>query len=389
VTSRIAFFAVWLLFCGPAAVGKDFNVREFGAVADGQTDCAGAIQQALDAAGKAGGGRVVIPAADAPYLVKKTVAVRASNIELVADGATLLLADNAVTGSSSHVLQVAGTKEGKIVNVTVRGLAVDGNYWNQAGAVEKKWRPRGVSVTYARNVLLDRVSVKRAWVSLAFSAGAADGEARDCVVTQWHNDAFDAADGAQRIQFVRCKAQNARNEKSGGLPGSRDGGWEIEDGAQEVTLTDCVVENTDATAFKVRSHDTPTVLRDIRFIRCKALTDAAKIAWVIVGRDHDTRTEQVLLEDCQSAGEVHCATGADAVKFVRGEFGQVTLKWPRRVHVLGSTIQKLLIQAEEKSDGQETYRSSIVLEAVKLPDGQPAITGDASMVQIVGSQKRP
>lgn len=101
---QIACLGVSLVAFAAVSSGADLNVQALGAMPDGQTDCAAAIQQALDAAGKAGG----------------------------------------------------------------------------------------------------RVHVKRAWVSLAFAAGAEDGEARDCVVTQWHNDAFDAADGARRIQFIHA-----------------------------------------------------------------------------------------------------------------------------------------------------------------------------------------
>ena len=40
----------------------DYSILRYGAVADGVTNCAAAIQQAVDAAAAAGGGRVVVPA---------------------------------------------------------------------------------------------------------------------------------------------------------------------------------------------------------------------------------------------------------------------------------------------------------------------------------------
>lgn len=46
----------------PAAQSHVFNIKDFGAVGDGKTDDAHAIQQALDACTAAGGGRVLVPA---------------------------------------------------------------------------------------------------------------------------------------------------------------------------------------------------------------------------------------------------------------------------------------------------------------------------------------
>ena len=40
----------------------DYSILRYGAVADGVTNCAAAIQQAVDAAAAAGGGRVIVPA---------------------------------------------------------------------------------------------------------------------------------------------------------------------------------------------------------------------------------------------------------------------------------------------------------------------------------------
>lgn len=53
-----------------------FNVRDFGAVADGETDATAAFQQALDAAGEAGGGRVFVPAGI--YMLRGTLDVPAA-----------------------------------------------------------------------------------------------------------------------------------------------------------------------------------------------------------------------------------------------------------------------------------------------------------------------
>ena len=373
----------------PATARNAVNVQNLGAVPDGQTDCAPAIQKALDTVGKAGGGRVLIPAADKPYLVCKTIRIAYPNVELVGKGAALLRGDNTVKSSKDHVLWVYGST---VKDVVVRGLTVDANYWNQQAVVEQvrrgkkvsvRHKPRGVIVGSGQNVLLDRVHVRRAWVSLAFSGRLVGGEARDCTVTQWHNDGFDAAGPARDIRFVRCKAFNAKNEANGGLPGGRDSAWEIEDGVQDVTLTDCVVEDTAAIAYKVRSHKGGAkVNRNIRFIRC-ATRSHFGLGWLIRGDDHDTRTENVRVEDCTGRSVLRCDRGAQDVAIQGGRFGVVDLVCPTSVHVSGTRANQLNVWAVETEDGKGKFRPAIILEDVATRE-PPVICGDKAMVTVRG-----
>jgi polygalacturonase len=48
----------------PEFAARDFVVTNYGAVADGRTDCSEAIRRAIDACSAAGGGRVVVPAGE-------------------------------------------------------------------------------------------------------------------------------------------------------------------------------------------------------------------------------------------------------------------------------------------------------------------------------------
>jgi unsaturated rhamnogalacturonyl hydrolase len=70
----------------PAIPGREFSILDFGAAADGKTDCTAAIARAIDAAAKAGGGRVVVPAGE--YLTG-TIHLR-SKINLHLDGGATL-----------------------------------------------------------------------------------------------------------------------------------------------------------------------------------------------------------------------------------------------------------------------------------------------------------
>jgi len=385
--NKVLTVLVFLLLASVSVYAAEFNVTDFGAVADGNTDCAEAIQEALDAAGKAGGGKVIIPGAQKPYIVSKTVKIAYSHIELIGQGATLQLADYVLKNSLDDVLRIKGRD---IKGIIVRGLTVDANYWNQNNTVEavtkgkprtKHIKPRGIRVEHVHNILLDNVHVKRAWVALAFSRGVVGGEARDCTVSQWHNDGFDAGNGAEKIHFLRCKAHNTYSNVE--FPGSRDSPWEIEDGVKDITLTECVIENAPG-GFKLRSHrgtrdNKPKINKNIRFIRCRG-------SFNIQGYNYLVRTEDVLLEDCQG-GSVYCINGADDVIIKGGRFGRITLKWPRKLRIVGASANEIHIWAQERHDGKETFRPDITLENLQV-QYVPLIAGDRSMVTIIGDWEK-
>lgn len=72
----------------PTFPDRDFPITDYGATADGQSDCRAAIAQAIDACHNAGGGRVVVGAGD--WAVAGPVHLK-SNVNLhLAEGATLL-----------------------------------------------------------------------------------------------------------------------------------------------------------------------------------------------------------------------------------------------------------------------------------------------------------
>ena len=101
-------------------------------------------------------------------------------------------------------------------------------------------------------MLIDRVTIKQAYVGLTFGAGVTHSEAPDCLVTDSYEDGFSVSGdhvtgGCHHVTFLRCRVADS--------PQADGNAWEIEDGCSEVTLIDCAVENVWNSAFAVRSHD--------------------------------------------------------------------------------------------------------------------------------------
>jgi polygalacturonase len=146
-----------------------FDVREWGAVGDGETVCTEALQRAIDAAGEAGGGTVVVPAGT---FVSGTLWMR-SNVTLhLEPGATLLgVADveafpvwaSEWEGSAepSHAGLIAG-EDLENIAITGRGT-IDGGgafWWDLHRKKSlKHFRPRLIRVVNCRNVLIEGVTL--------------------------------------------------------------------------------------------------------------------------------------------------------------------------------------------------------------------------------------
>lgn len=237
---------------------REVRVTDMGAVADGKTDCLKAIQAAIDVVSKHGG-VVRFPKSDKPYLVSGTILVRSSDVELSGSGATIKLADGAAKGTSKqrttesqvHVIRVTGERNRHVRDVRITGLAVDANIHAQ----RDYYNPRAIVVEHADRVRVKGVKIVRAFVGLDFGAGSTDCEARDCVIEDWTEDAFDASGDADKgskaltthIRFVNCHAR--------GAPRSTGNAWEIEDGVRHVRVIDCTVSDVPrGNAFGIRNH---------------------------------------------------------------------------------------------------------------------------------------
>ena len=122
------------------STARIFNVREFGARGDNQTDDAQAIQTAIKAA-SAIGGDVVIP--NGRYLLRSSLNINAKNIRLRGDGFTSQLFFENPSGIAEGI-SVTGATDVRISNLRVTGSNVP-------------TLSRGIFITSSSHVTLDHV----------------------------------------------------------------------------------------------------------------------------------------------------------------------------------------------------------------------------------------
>jgi len=142
----------------PTIPDKVFNVKDFGVVSDKTTDNTAAIQKAINAADKAGGGRVVIPAGT--YLCGPLQFV--SNLNLQIDSAATLLflpfdrypggiaeGNSFISGTGLHDIAITG--KGKIDG--------QGSPWWPYAKVKDAKRPRMIVLRSCDKILIEHVTL--------------------------------------------------------------------------------------------------------------------------------------------------------------------------------------------------------------------------------------
>lgn len=160
-------------FCGNALAegghGRVFNVREHGAKGDGKSVDTAAIQKALDACGKAGGGTVLLP--PGTYLSQPLI-LRTKTRLLIESGATLRATDE--PADYKHADKTEGFNpfiSGKdLEDVTIAGRGViDGagaRWWAPAEAARQKKagytlpRPNMIVLTRVKNLVVRDVTLQ-------------------------------------------------------------------------------------------------------------------------------------------------------------------------------------------------------------------------------------
>ena len=409
-----------------AARARTFDITDYGAKADGQSDSSPAISKAIAAAVKAGGGQIVIPPAEKPYIITDSISLLSSNLHLVGTGATVYLRDGSAMGRTSfddmlHIIKIRGTSENPVKNISVKGLTIDANFWgqtNNTGAWQDASKlagiTRGIRVDHAKKVLIEKVIIKRSFVGVTFGLGSHYCEVRDVKVLQFHHDAFGVSPGyvdrgASNIVFRDCFAGDSPNGRDGGLPGTRVKGWEIEEGAQDVKLIDCLVANTGANGFYIRPHGwhKEFATKNIQLIRCGVL-EASDAAFNIVGRTYGQPVTNIRLTDCYTdTGTLAVSLNADNVVVKGGTFGQMVIGYfkdyddphhffdgyykdvydhlPARTFVVdkATVLGDLRINANPGYDGQKKYLPDMTFTNLKI-EGDLYIVGYESLAKMSG-----
>ncbi len=149
--------------------GRTFNVRDFGAVGDGNTLDTVAIQNALNACGEADGGTVLLP--QGTYL-SKPLSLRTKTTLFLQKGAMLKATDErsdfqGQEGGNSFVPFIGGKD---LENITIAGDGVidgsGGKWWGPAEEARRKQpgytlpRPRMILLTRVKNLLVRDVTLQ-------------------------------------------------------------------------------------------------------------------------------------------------------------------------------------------------------------------------------------
>jgi polygalacturonase len=138
-----------------------FNIKDYGAVSDNSTDNTIAIQEAINAATKAGGGIVVIPAGD--YLAGPLQFASSLNLHLDAGATLRFLPFNKYPGSIALGTDfISGIKLHDIA-ITGKGkIDGQGSPWWPYAKVKDAKRPRMIAFKECERVLIEDVTLTNA-----------------------------------------------------------------------------------------------------------------------------------------------------------------------------------------------------------------------------------
>jgi hypothetical protein len=185
------------------------------------------------------------------------------------------------------------------------------------------------------------------------------------------------------------------NQSDGGLPGNRDDAWEIEDGASDIELIDCVVRNAGGKSFGLRNHPpSGRHTRDITFVRFRSTKAGPGYAMSL---SHDNSVSSIKLVDCQSDASLSFRGAIRDVEITGGRFtGPVSLstagagspRAPRNVTITGAEIAELSVNLRPSNDGRVAYQPALTLKQMKILE-RFVVLGDRKHLSAVECQLPP
>jgi polygalacturonase len=264
---KLRLIALFIIICFPffnRLSSQDYNVLDFGAVADGKTYSTKAIQCAIDSAHQAGGGKVLIPKGE--FLIG-TIILK-SNVELHLERKSVLLGstdpgkyatpqkwDALIFADSANNISITGkgTIDGQGAELALRidslfhaGKIDSSDYNFIEGRPSAQIRPQLIKLSNSENVVIRDILIKSAssWVQSYFRCAnlLIEGITVDSD-TYWNNDGIDVLD-SKNVIIRNC---NINASDDGICLKSYRGGYS-DDVSLDVLCDNILVENC-----KVRS----------------------------------------------------------------------------------------------------------------------------------------
>lgn len=237
----------------------EFDVRKYGAKGDGQTVGTAAIQKALDACGKAGGGTVRFPAGT--YL-SKPLTLRTKTTVQLDEGATLLATTNhadfmkvpgdwrKATAGGDFIPLLTGKD---LVDLTITGKGViDGNgavWWEEAEKARQKVsgytlpRPNLFTLQRCKNVKVTGITLRNSpkfhFVPTECEDVLVDGVTVLAPEPAANTDGIDPSN-CRNVTITRCLI-DVGDDNIAIKSGKKVEGREF--GCENITVTDCVFKH--------------------------------------------------------------------------------------------------------------------------------------------------
>ena len=191
------------------AIGKEFNIVDFGATGDGRTDDTTAIEKTLEACGKAGGGTVFIPAGT--FIISRRgpespILEVPPNTTLRGEGNASTIKFDPKVNQGNFWRMIGAPVDGGTTNIVIRDLRLDGSNTHPRYDKGKTPEHNAGLWFYNKKHVIENVTVMNVF---------AENFSGDCMAFSYNCRGITVRDCTLR-NFIRQGIQ------MGGSPGARD-----------------------------------------------------------------------------------------------------------------------------------------------------------------------